>query len=110
MRADYERTGDGRFIWPAHFAGVTREYCQIEKLANLDLLPAPHGFYVSCLPVKIAGARDLLRNQLFSIRHTTLMGHDPDFACFLRLQQRVHRCCRFTQANKTPPALFRRGA
>ena len=55
MRADYERTGDGRFIWPAHFAGITREYCQIEKLANLDLLP-PHGFYVSCLPVKIARA------------------------------------------------------
>ncbi len=56
MRADYERTRDGRFIWPAHFAGITREYCQIEKLANLDLLPAPHGFYVSCLPVKIARA------------------------------------------------------
>jgi len=55
MRADYERTGDGRFIWPAHFAGITREYCQIEKLANLDLLP-PHGFFVSCLPVKIARA------------------------------------------------------
>jgi kynurenine formamidase len=53
MVADYQRTGDGRYIWPAHFAGITREYCQIEKLANLDLLPRPHGFYVSCLPVKI---------------------------------------------------------
>jgi kynurenine formamidase len=56
MTADYRRTGDGRFIWPAHFAGITREYCQIEKLANLDQLPRPHGFYVSCLPVKIARA------------------------------------------------------
>lgn len=56
MVADFRRTGDGRFIWPAHFAGMTREYCQIEKLANLDLLPKPHGFYVSCLPVKIKGA------------------------------------------------------
>jgi len=55
MVADYRRTGDGRHIWPAHFAGVTREYCQIEKLANLDLLP-PHGFHVSCLPVKIKDA------------------------------------------------------
>jgi len=55
MKADYERTGDGRYIWPAHFAGLTREYCQIEKLTNLDLLPA-HGFYVSCLPVKIRKA------------------------------------------------------
>ncbi len=55
MVADYRRTGDGRHIWPAHFAGLTREYCQIEKLTNLDLLP-PHGFYVSCLPVKIKTA------------------------------------------------------
>src|SRR5262245_32448601 len=53
--ADFKRTGDGRYIWPAHFAGITREYCQIEKLANLDQLPRPHGFYVSCLPVKIKG-------------------------------------------------------
>lgn len=56
MVADFRRTGDGRFIWPAHFAGITREYCQIEKLANLDQVPRPHGFYVSCLPVKIKGA------------------------------------------------------
>ena len=56
MLADYRRTGDGRHIWPAHFAGITREYCQIEKLANLDRLPRPHGFWVSCLPVKIARA------------------------------------------------------
>jgi kynurenine formamidase len=55
MVADYRRTGDGRYIWPAHFAGITREYCQIEKLANLDLLP-PDGFTVSCFPVKIEGA------------------------------------------------------
>jgi kynurenine formamidase len=56
MIADYRRTGDGRYIWPAHFAGLTREYCQIEKLANLDLIPQPHGFYVSCFPVKIKDA------------------------------------------------------
>jgi len=56
MVADFQRTGDGRYIWPAHFAGITREYCQIEKLANLDQIPSPTGFYVSCLPVKIEGA------------------------------------------------------
>jgi kynurenine formamidase len=56
MVEDYRRTGDGRFIWPAHFAGITREYCQIEKLANLGQIPRPTGFYVSCLPVKIKGA------------------------------------------------------
>jgi cyclase len=38
------------------FAGITREYCQIEKLANLDQIPSPTGFSVSCLPVKIARA------------------------------------------------------
>jgi len=56
MVADYRRTGDGRFIWPAHFAGISREYCQIEKLAHLDRLPRPFGFHVSCLPVNIRGA------------------------------------------------------
>ncbi len=56
MVAVYRRTGDGRYVWPAHFAGLTREYCQIEKLANLDRIPWPFGFWVSCLPVKIKGA------------------------------------------------------
>ena len=56
MIADFKKTGDGRLIWPAHFAGITNEYCQIEKLANLELIPRPHGFFVSCLPVKIKGA------------------------------------------------------
>ena len=56
MVEDYQRTGDGKHIWPAHFAGITSEYCQIEKLANLDALPCSHGFYVSCLPVKIERA------------------------------------------------------
>lgn len=56
MVEDFRRTGDGRYIWPAHFAGIDREYCQIEKLANLHLIPRPHGFWVSCLPVKIKGA------------------------------------------------------
>jgi len=56
MVADYRRTGDGRYIWPAHFAGLEREYCQIEKLANLEQIPRPFGFHISCLPVKIKGA------------------------------------------------------
>jgi kynurenine formamidase len=56
MVGDFKRTGDGRHIWPAHFAGISSEYCQIEKLANLDQIPQPHGFMVSCLPVKIKAA------------------------------------------------------
>jgi len=53
---EYQRTGDRSVLWPAHFAGRRREFCQIERLANLDALPAPFGFYVSALPVKLAGA------------------------------------------------------
>ncbi|WP_328609293.1 cyclase family protein [Amycolatopsis sp. NBC_00345] len=56
MIAEYRRTGAREVLWPAHFAGRRREYCQIERLANLDRLPGPTGFTVSCFPVKIAGA------------------------------------------------------
>lgn len=56
MTADFKRTGNGQFLWPAHFAGITKEYCQIEKLTNLDQISKPFGFYVSCLPVKVKNA------------------------------------------------------
>jgi kynurenine formamidase len=55
MADDFARTGDGRVIWEAHFAGIEREYCQIEKLVNLDKLP-PHSFKVACFPVKVENA------------------------------------------------------
>lgn len=54
--AEYRRTGDRSVLWPAHFVGRRREYCQIERLANLDALPGAYGFQVSCLPVKLVGA------------------------------------------------------
>jgi len=56
MITEYRRTGDRSGLWPAHFAGRRREYCQIENLAHLDRLPAATGFTVHCLPVKIARA------------------------------------------------------
>ena len=56
LRAEFEKTGDASILWEAHRAGIDREYCQIEKLHNLGALPAPTGFTVSCLPVKVAGA------------------------------------------------------
>jgi cyclase len=52
----YQKTGDPGVLWPAHFAGRDREFCQIERLANLDALPRAHGFTLSCFPVKIVGA------------------------------------------------------
>jgi cyclase len=52
----YQRTGDRSVLWPAHVTGRDREYCQIERLANLDSLPAPYGFEISCFPIKITKA------------------------------------------------------
>jgi len=37
---DFAATKDRRVIWAAHFTGIEREYLHIEKLANLDKLPA----------------------------------------------------------------------
>ena len=56
MAQEFRETSDGSVIWEAHFAGIEREYCQIEKLVNLGLIPRPSGFKVSCLPVKVEGA------------------------------------------------------
>jgi cyclase len=55
MLARYRETGDRGVLWPAHFAGREREFCQIERLSNLDSLPQPYGFTVSCFPIKIKG-------------------------------------------------------
>jgi len=41
-------------LYPAHFYGRKREFIHIERLANLENIPAA-GFKVICLPVKIKG-------------------------------------------------------
>jgi kynurenine formamidase len=53
--ARYAREKDPHIIWEGHKAGRERAFCHLEKLTNLDALP-PHGFIVSCFPVKIKGA------------------------------------------------------
>ncbi len=55
MMADFLRTKDASYLWPAHFFGRKREYAHIERLANLKKLP-PFGFKISCFPVKIKDA------------------------------------------------------
>jgi kynurenine formamidase/dienelactone hydrolase len=55
MRNEYHRTRDPAVVWPAHFAGRDTEYCQLEKLSNLDKLPAV-GFTVACFPIQVAQA------------------------------------------------------
>ncbi|MGB9879488.1 MAG: cyclase family protein [Anaerolineae bacterium] len=48
------KSGDKSALWPSHMYGRKREYLQIEKLANLDLVPHPIGFTVCAFPIKIA--------------------------------------------------------
>ncbi|GAA4790786.1 cyclase family protein [Lysobacter hankyongensis] len=55
MREAYLRSGDASVIWPTHYAGRERAYCQLEKLANLHLLP-PTGATVTCYPIKLGRA------------------------------------------------------
>lgn len=51
----YAKSHDASIIWEGHRAGITIGYCHIEKLHNLESLPA-EGFEVSCFPVKIHAA------------------------------------------------------
>lgn len=53
---EYKRSKNGKIIWEAHFAGIEKQYCQIEKLTNLDKIPKPYNFKVAAFPVKIKGA------------------------------------------------------
>lgn len=55
IKEEFRKTGDRSIIWSGHYAGIEREYCHIEKLANLDKLPGPSGFKVACFPVKLVG-------------------------------------------------------
>jgi kynurenine formamidase len=48
-------TKDPSIIWEGHRASMEIGYCHMEKLSNLDALPAT-GFEISCFPWKIKGA------------------------------------------------------
>jgi kynurenine formamidase len=50
------RAGDDAQLWESHKFGADEEYCQIEKLCNLDALPMPHGFQVLALPIHLERA------------------------------------------------------
>ena len=43
-------------FWESHLLGREKEYCQIEKLVNLDQLPRPSGFQVMAFPVNLRAA------------------------------------------------------
>jgi kynurenine formamidase len=47
-----QETGDAGLIWEGHRAGREIGYSHLEKLHNLEVLPA-HGFQIACFPVKV---------------------------------------------------------
>ncbi|MYE59650.1 MAG: cyclase family protein [Alphaproteobacteria bacterium] len=51
-RERVRETGNAGLIWEGHRAGREIGYCHLEKLSNLDALPAD-GFQVACFPVKV---------------------------------------------------------
>jgi kynurenine formamidase len=50
------KAGKKDSFWEAHFLGKEKEYCHIERMANLDKLPKPFGFKVAAFPIKIEKA------------------------------------------------------
>ncbi len=56
LAKEFQETGDPSVIWEAHFAGIEKGYCHMEKLANLSAIPRPFGFKVACFPIKIKSA------------------------------------------------------
>ena len=54
LAAEAKRTGRRDVFWAAHYVGVDKEYCHIERLTNLDQLP-PKGFTVCAFPLKVKG-------------------------------------------------------
>lgn len=55
MVADLKAGKKQRF-WESHLLGKEKEYCHMERMANLDRLPRPFGFKVAAFPIKIEGA------------------------------------------------------
>jgi len=56
MFKEFLKTKDKSLLWPSHFLGRKREYAHMERLANLDKIPKPFGFKISCFPVKVRDA------------------------------------------------------
>jgi kynurenine formamidase len=51
----FRESGDPSIVWEGHRVGRDIGYCHLEKLGNLEALPAK-GFKVCCFPVKIEKA------------------------------------------------------
>ncbi|MBT8343078.1 MAG: cyclase family protein [Desulfatitalea sp.] len=56
LAQEFRQTGDPSVVWEAHFAGIEKGFCHMEKMACLDRIPRPYGFKVACFPIKIKSA------------------------------------------------------
>jgi kynurenine formamidase len=56
VMAEEAKAGETAQLWESHVLGRSKEYCQIEKLANLDRLPQPTGFTVYAFPYLVERA------------------------------------------------------
>jgi kynurenine formamidase len=54
LAAEAKATGRSDVFWAAHYVGIDKEYCHMERLTNLGQLP-PHGFTVCAFPLKVRG-------------------------------------------------------
>ena len=54
-RQRFAATRDPSIVWEGHRASMAIGYCHLEKLANLETLPAT-GFRIACFPFKIKAA------------------------------------------------------
>lgn len=54
-KARYQQSRDATLIWEGHKAGRDIGYCHLEKLHNVEVLPA-NGFHICCFPVKVRAA------------------------------------------------------
>jgi hypothetical protein len=52
----YAETHDASLIWEGHKAGRDIGYCHLEKLHNLEALPAS-GFFISCFRTRFVAHR-----------------------------------------------------
>lgn len=50
------KAGKKEALLPCHYAGRKREYCHLEKLANLEKIPRPCGFKAAVFPINIPKA------------------------------------------------------
>jgi kynurenine formamidase len=69
--------GDAGQLWESHKFGADSEYCQIEKLCNLDKLPLAHGFQVIALPVNIERASAAWARVVALIDVNSPLAHSP---------------------------------